>query len=176
MSFKDWGEVAFILDEVVQTVNSVEITKSSEAETRFKIIDRIIREVFQWKDGQVSVEEREIESEKYIDYILRNKDYSIVIEAKKLGASFPSFTKQKKLRLSGQILGTGEVSKAIKQAEGYADSLNANLVVVSNGSCWIVFKPINYRIEQNEYASIFFPLENPLDCEKLFRSPMAPFP
>lgn len=163
----DWGEASEIFDEIKNLINGKDLSAESEAQTRFDVIDRVIKEVLNWKHGQIHVEVPDIgDREGYIDYVLRAGDYSILIEAKKIGATFPSPTKKKKLKITGSVLGIGEVSKAIKQARGYAISKAATLVLVTNGLCWCYFLADD-EIEE-AYAGLLFPFDIGADAESLF--------
>ena len=168
-TYLDWGEVSEKYDLIKQDAISKELNNESEAQTRFDIIDRIIKEILQWKHGQISVEEFvKGEKEAYIDYLLKCGDLKIVIEAKKIGASFPNPTRRKKLKLTGSVLSEGEIGKAISQAETYAREKDADVVVVTNGTCWC-FYPLDSSIEKDLiYAYLLFPFEDVKDAEELF--------
>ncbi|MBI1281985.1 MAG: hypothetical protein GC179_27920 [Anaerolineaceae bacterium] len=163
MSF-DWGEISEVFDEIYKYVGEKDLTDYNEAQTRFDVIDRIIRNVLGWQFGQVSVEERTDVGN--IDYLLRSANYSVIVEAKKSGASFPSPTRKAQLKLSGSVLSTGEINSAINQARSYAEEKDADAVVVTNGLCWCLF-PLNEPREQ-AYAHLLFPFSNPDHPEKLF--------
>ncbi len=170
--YKDWGEVSEIFDQIKKVVNSKDLATTNEAQTRFHVIDRIIKEVLLWSHGQIEVEEPDPNAGErigFVDYILRSNDNTILIEAKKIGASFPVPTKKKKLKLTGQVLGFGEISDAIFQAENYARNKNANIVVVTNGLCWCCY-PLEENKNRDEiYATLLFPFTNPSDPERLFQ-------
>ena len=55
---KDWGQNSNIFDEIFAYAKQNEILKKNEAQTRFHIIDRIIKELLGWKDEFIEVEER----------------------------------------------------------------------------------------------------------------------
>jgi len=164
----DWGEVSEAFDALKKfIVGKDDLSNDSEAQTRFDLIDRMIREVLAWKHGQVFVEAPDTGPKRgYIDYLLRAGDTSVVIEAKKSGASFPSPTKRKKLKITGVVLGTGEIADAISQAREYALSKNSDVVVVTNGICWCYFIPED-EIE-DAYAGLLFPFDVDGDAETLF--------
>src|SRR5260221_312564 len=131
ITYEDWGSVSEIFDQISSYINGRDIIDTNEAQTRFDVIDRLIREVLGWQYGQILVEEPNTgERRGFVDYILRNGDSTIVIEAKRIGATFPSPTKKPKLKLSGSVLSTGEIGQAIKQAEEYARSKQADVVVI----------------------------------------------
>ncbi len=131
------------------------------------MIDRMIREVLAWVHGQITVEER-LENN-YADYILRSGDSIVVVEAKKIGASFPSPTKRRFLKLSGSVLGGGEIRDAIIQVNRYALEKQATFAVATNGLCWCVFQSFESIELPDTNAFLYFPLAHPQDAEELFR-------
>jgi len=165
----DWGELEEKFLEIQKSAFNKKLHNESEAQTRFDVIDRVVKEILQWKHGQISVEERnEVFGQGFVDYILRAGDNIIVIEAKKVGATFPSPSKKKKLKLSGPILGNGEINEALVQAELYASTKQATVLIVTNGHCWC-FYPFGKSIDRNSvYASVLFPFEDPKDAEQIF--------
>jgi hypothetical protein len=81
--FNDWGEVSEVFEDIKRATYNKDLSKASEAQTRFDIIDRVIKDVLQWRHGQISVEERDSDSENQrdrVDYILRSGDITIIIE------------------------------------------------------------------------------------------------
>lgn len=165
---KDWGEVSEIFGDIHKKALDKTLENESEAQTRFDLIDRIIKEVLQWEHGQISVEPHTTgERDGYIDYLLTAGDYKIIIEAKKIGSSFPSPTKRKRLKVTGTILGNTQIKNAIEQAEAYASNKNADIVVVTNGTCWCFFTT-NYTDRNKLYANILFPFDDLSDAEALF--------
>lgn len=161
---EDWGQASVVFDDIKKVVGEKNLVDVNEAQTRFDVIDRIIKEVLGWSSGLIKVEEKSDQG--YVDYILRNSDYTIVVEAKKLGASFPSPTKNVRLKLTGSVLGTGEINRAINQARKYAEEKKAQVVIVTNGQCWCAF-PLN-EPREDVFATVFFPFSSPDDPQKLF--------
>lgn len=105
---QDWGEASGKFDEIETFVKDHDLAATNEAQTRFDVIDRIIREVLSWQHGQVDVEESLGGSRKgFIDYTLQSGDNTVLIEAKKVGAAFPSPTRRKRLKLCGQCARSG---------------------------------------------------------------------
>lgn len=168
--YLDWGEVSDTFQDIIKDAFNKELNNESEAQTRFDLIDRIIKEILQWHHGQISVEEyvKGSAKEGYIDYLLICGDYKIIIEAKKIGAAFPNPSKRKKFKLTGTILGEGEISKAITQAESYASEKDADVVVVTNGDCWCYYDFKNITNRDEVYANILFPFIDISDAEELF--------
>jgi hypothetical protein len=163
----DWGEASEIYDQINSQIGHQELQEANEAQTRFDVIDRIISELLGWRHGQVEVEVPDHgERLGYVDYILRAGDRTILVEAKKIGAAFPSPTKRAKLKLAGSILSRGEIGGAIRQAETYAIHKEADIVVVTNGLCWC-FYSLKDR-DADSYASLLFPFSSVSHAERLF--------
>lgn len=166
---KDWGEISETYEQINKEAFNKNLENESEAQTRFDVIDRLIKEVLQWQHGQISVEPHTTGArEGYIDYILVAGDDKIIIEAKKIGASFPSPTKKRKLKLTGTILGNGAINDALLQAEDYAKNINANIVIATNGKCWCFYPLLKETARDSVYATILFPFDNIDDAEYLF--------
>jgi hypothetical protein len=162
----DWGQVSEKFDAIKSSLSNFNLQEANEAQTRFDIIDRVIKEVLGWEHGSINVEERQIGDSGYIDYVLRVADYVIVLEAKKSGVAFPDVTQRNKLKITGSVLGQGDVHSAIEQAYDYGVTQNADVAIVSNGSCWI-FYPCKNRSSE-DYAYITFPFEKNDDARSLF--------
>lgn len=167
MSF-DWGEASEAFDAISDFMNGRNILEVNEAQTRFDVIDRIIREVFRWPNGSIFVEEHDADGDRsgYVDYLLRVGDWKVLIEAKRAGAAFPNPTRKTRLKLNGGLLSEGEIGAAIRQAEAYAVSKEADIVVVTNGLCWC-FYSLNGRCDDS-YASLLFPFSMYKHAEELF--------
>jgi len=117
--------------------------KVSEADTRAKIIDRILADVLYWPEADLIREENV--NEGFIDYLLKAKQKNfLVLEAKKVGSSFElpvSSEKTKKLKISGIIRKNKPLYDAVLQAQSYAIKTGAKYAVVTNGYSWVVFIP-----------------------------------
>lgn len=165
---KDWGVASVAFDSLRDYVNGKNLAESNEAQTRYDVIDRMIREVLDWAHGSVNLEEYAPGELKtgFVDYLLRSGDTAIVVEAKKIGASFPTPTINTRLKLGGSVLGSGEIAAAIEQAREYADRKGAQVAVVTNGVCWCFFNTSN--INRDSYASLLFPFSKDGHAEQLF--------
>jgi hypothetical protein len=169
--YKDWGEVSSIYDDILKYSKGCELHNANEAQTRFDIIDKFIRDILQWQPGQITVEEyddKKLDKKGFIDYVLRYGDTRIVIEAKKLGSTFPNFSRKKRLKLTGSILGAGAINAALLQAEEYAKNKNANIVCVTNGRCWCFYPYKQDTPRDSTYAYLLFPLDSVADAQQLF--------
>jgi len=141
---------------------------ANEAETRKKLIDRILEDVLGWTDDDISYEERVSEDgvTTYADYIIRTANTSFLIEAKRVGASFSLIPQSKKLKLSGQIM-KDDTGQAILQARDYCRKMSIPFAVVTNGAIWLIFPAV--RTDQVSFAEsnviVFDSLERALGEE-----------
>src|SRR5450759_126437 len=169
----DWAHASESFDELKQIVGTLDLASANEAQTRYDVIDRFIRDVFGWQPGQVKVEEHSAGVRRgFVDYVLRVADTTLVIEAKKIGAAFPSPTRKGRLKLSGSVLGVGDISTAIAQAEVYARAKTADAVCVTNGMCWCFFS--THDRDAESYATILFPFEITEHPARLFAALSEP--
>lgn len=132
----------------------------TEADTRVKLIDRILTQVLLWPESSISREDH-VDSG-YIDYrlVIRDRPY-IAVEAKREGIPFASpVTNSKSLKLSGALLTDKNISEAIMQVRGYCDDAGIRYAIATNGYAWIVFRAIRQDTPWREgYARIFPSLE-----------------
>jgi len=151
------------LEKIIDRVKTQNLADANEAETRLKVINEIITQVLGWQLNDISVEERvgDAPDIKYCDYVLRTAVTTILIEAKKMGATFLLPTNRKSLKLGG-VLSEGEVGDAIRQARDYCREKSIPFTVVTNGNVWIVFPSI--RTDEipfsDSIARIFSSLED----------------
>jgi hypothetical protein len=165
--WQDWGEASERFDALQTFLKGRDLLAANEAQTRFDVINRMIREVLSWRHGQIDVEESVSGSKKgFIDYTLTAGDNSILIEAKKAGAAFPSPTRRKRLKLSGSVLGAGPIYEAIVQVQEYGRVKKADVLVATNGICWCIFsRQAKY---DGAYGHLLFPFDDAEDAESLF--------
>lgn len=133
-----YAQFSKILDEVSQ----LDKKKWSEADTRTKVISRILYEVLGWSKNEASEEERA--GSGYTDYTLKidNKAKAIV-EAKRDNIPFGFEARQssKAYILNGKAFNT-EAKDAINQAVVYSAFKNCELACATNGDEWIVFRAL----------------------------------
>ncbi|MCR8721065.1 hypothetical protein NVV30_20530 [Pseudomonas syringae] len=131
---------------------------ANEAETRKKLIDKIVEDVLEWDDTDISYEERVSEdgSTTYADYIIRTADVSLLIEAKRIGRSFDVVPTQKRVKLTGRIM-EGDTGAAIVQARDYCRKKSIPFAVVTNGAQWIIFPAVRTDAVSfsDSYAIVF---------------------
>lgn len=155
-------------DEALATLNQVKEDFNqfcdlkgnvSEADTRAKIIDKILTEVLGWPEQAIQ-RERHVH-EGYLDYELEvHKKPLITIEAKKAGTPFVFPIQERvhrSLKLSGSILTIPEINEAISQVRKYCDDAGIRYAVATNGYAWIIFRAIREDMGWREGSAKVFP-------------------
>ncbi|WP_311276889.1 AAA family ATPase [Methylobacterium sp. WCS2018Hpa-22] len=111
----------------------------NEAETRFHIIDRIIRDCLGWPEQAFRLEQSQGRS--YSDYEL-GKPRRVIWEAKKEGRLFqlPANPDRKLLGDLPSIIALGgEAADAIKQVQNYCSSRGVDVAIATNGHQLVAF-------------------------------------
>lgn len=135
----DVAHAAFktLMDESGAYLNSIEM----EADTRLKIIDRILVQVLLWPYAELGTEQP---SEKgFADYVCRVQDRSrLIVEAKRDGRSLGCEGRPPgaAFKLSGGVFKADAAKEGIAQAIRYCGAKNAELACVTNGREWIIFR------------------------------------
>jgi predicted type IV restriction endonuclease len=131
--------------------------RSSEADTRVKLIDRILTDVCGWPESAINREEH-VESG-FIDYVLQIQGRKFVaVEAKREGIAFslPNCS-SRTLKLSGTLLTDKPVKDAVAQVRNYCDDAGIRYAIATNGNSWIVFRAIREDIGWREGLARIFP-------------------
>lgn len=114
----------------------------NEAETRFRIIDRLIIECFGWSPEEISLEKPK--GRNYTDYELGNPA-NIIWEAKREGKTFEIPVRRSGSlihKLSSIMMLSGDCSDALVQVNSYCLDRGVSLAVASNGHQIIAFNAI----------------------------------
>lgn len=133
-------------------VSGLRLSDANEAETRFKLIDDVIRQVLGWTVADIHPEERLSEDgrTRFIDYVIRTANTAIVIEAKRIGATFDMpGAADRRVQLTPSFV-KGDLGEAIIQAREYGRGKSIPFAVVTNGYQWIIFPAI--RTDQVEFG------------------------
>lgn len=161
-------DMTLAVSELLEAHQNLILDNSNEAETRKKLIDKILEQLLGWDDTDISYEERVSEDGKttYADYIIRTADISLLIEAKRVGKAFDVIPTQRRVKLSGRIM-EGATGAAIIQARDYCRKKNIPFAAVTNGGAWIVFPAVRTDAVEfsNSYAIIFDSIERILEEE-----------
>ncbi len=129
------------LDSLISEIASYDETIRSEADTRLKVIDRVLCEVLGWPLGQIFTEESS--GDGYLDYKLNVDGRArLVVEAKRDGRDLGIGTRAagRAFRLDGPVFFEAAVKQGIDQAIRYCGQKNAELACVTNGREWLVFR------------------------------------
>lgn len=152
------NEIESVAGKLLTTHAQLVLHNANEAETRKKLIDRIVEDVLEWNDTDISYEERVSEdgSTTFADYIIRTADVSLLIEAKRIGRSFDVVPTQKRAKLAGRIM-EGDTGAAIIQARDYCRKKSIPFAVVTNGAQWIIFPAVRTDTVSfsDSYAIVF---------------------
>lgn len=131
---------------------------SSEADTRVKVIDRVLKEVCGWSESNIAREEHVHSG--FIDYTLslRGRPY-VAVEAKREGIAFvfPQDSIHKSYKLSGAILTKSEIRDAVTQVRSYCDDIGIRYAIATNGYAWVIFRAIREDIPWREGSARVFP-------------------
>lgn len=136
-----------IIKDIIQISKKLSLDDVNEAETRLKVIDKVLFDVLEWTHEDVTVEQRVSEDggTTYADYVIRTANAALVVEAKKVGIPFETISKNRRMKLSRSNL-VDKLGDAIIQAREYCRKLSIQFAVVTNGEQWIIF-PAN-RVDQ----------------------------
>lgn len=115
----------------------------TEADTRARLISRILREGLDWPDANISREEHA--NPGFMDYVLSLQRRTMVIEAKKSGDTFqlpqdvstaPTFT------LNGILRTVKNLQIYINQVQKYCFDNGIEFACVTNGPQWVIFRAV----------------------------------
>lgn len=113
----------------------------NEAQTRFDVIDRVIKECLGWQRDKIKVEAHNDSG--FTDYELHGTGAIAVLEAKREGVSFtlPEDLSSGVCDISALISSAKNVKlkAAMSQVMGYANTLGTAICIVSNGHQWVAF-------------------------------------
>lgn len=117
----------------------------SEADTRAKVIDRILVDVLGWPEELIERESHTSGPKNgFIDYLIGTPQKPIlVVEAKREDVYFnlPEEAGTRRLSLSGTLVTNKEVKETIEQVRQYCvDEALIRYAVATNGYAWIVFE------------------------------------
>jgi hypothetical protein len=116
----------------------------TEADTRARLISRVLHDVLDWPQQNVKREPHA--NPGYMDYVLLTNKPVAVVEAKRSGDTFqlpPDIGKPGRPFLLGGILRSAKtLQEHIDQVAKYCLSNGIEYAVVSNGLQWVVFKAL----------------------------------
>lgn len=142
--------------EVAEYINSVD----TEADTRLKIIDRILVEVLSWPFAELLTEPAAEGG--FADYVCRVQERCrLIVEAKRDGRSLGCGGRPAgaAFKISGPVFHSPAAQEGIGQAVRYCGAKNAELACVTNGREWIVFRGnrLGDGLDTREGSAFVFP-------------------
>jgi GTPase SAR1 family protein len=148
------------IQQILNSFSRLSLHSENEAATRLKVVDRVLKEVLGWTDQDISPETHVSEDGKhtFADYLLRTANVGIVVETKKVGATFDMpLGVNRKERLTSQFV-SGALGDAVIQARDYCRGLGVDFAVVTNGNAWIVFPAQRHdQVTFKDSYAIVFP-------------------
>lgn len=130
----------------------------TEADTRVKVIDRILKEALGWPEDAFA---REVSvHEGYLDYLLTyGKRHLALVEAKREGIPFEvpkTLRARRKYKISGSIKTNPAIKETIEQAHWYSVEMPVRYAIAKNGYAWLAFRAIREDIQWREGYLIVF--------------------
>jgi hypothetical protein len=114
----------------------------TEADTRSKIIDRILRESLGWPETGPFIRREEHIHEGYIDYTLQSGENFLIVEAKRTGKSFSlpkTFSLKMYLSVKNLLLKQGDIRLMYDQVIRYAHERGVPYCALTDGTQWLIF-------------------------------------
>jgi predicted type IV restriction endonuclease len=115
----------------------------TEADTRARLITKILRDALDWPEPNISREE--YASPGFMDYVLSVQRRLLVVEAKKSGDSFNvplDVTTSANFTLSGILRTVKNLNDYINQVLTYCFNNGIEYACVTNGLQWVVFRAV----------------------------------
>jgi len=147
------------IQSILAACESIKLSDANEAATRLKVVDRVLHEVLGWTDSDIEPEEHVSEdgNHTFADYVLRTANVGVVVETKKVGASFELPTTKRKEKLNKSFV-NGPLGEAIIQARDYCRGLGIDFAVVTNGDAWIVYPAQRHdQVQFQDSFALVFP-------------------
>jgi hypothetical protein len=145
-----------VFAEIAPDIDSAVASDTSEAETRFHFIDRILIEVLGWSRDDITVEPPSESG--YTDYLLRIGGINrFVIEAKRSGKTLIDTIKATsgEYKVGGPALSS--CRKGIEQARRYCFEHSVEYAAVTTAGAWVAFFAFRPGIATYDGQAIVFP-------------------
>lgn len=163
----DGERVLVDAQEVVRRLSDIRVGGGNEADTRFQVIDEVLKHFLGWQTADFQMEERTSEdgADYFLDYLITTAQTSLLVEAKRAHVDFTK-VKTGRAALKGAWL-KGDLGRAVAQARDYGRIRGVGFCAVTNGDSWVVF-PINRRdlvSFEDTYAATFCDAASALDAD-----------
>ena len=130
---------------------------STEEDSKFQIISRILTECLGWAHSDIGSERKHENG--FSDYLIKNDDRgALIIEAKRRGIldiNVADKAKMHTLKLKGPAL--KKVKDGVEQAANYAQPNGIPVAVLTDGVSWTVFKTLIVGEHYTEKEAFVFP-------------------
>lgn len=155
--------------DLVKEVGSYIHSVDTEADTRLKVIDRILMEVLLWPHREIYAEAKADTG--FADYGLAvDSRMRLIVEAKRDGRSLGCEGRHAKrgYKLSGGSFRDEAAKEGIAQAIRYCGEKNAELACVTNGREWIIFRGNRLGDGRDTREGVAFVFSNLVEIEEHF--------
>jgi len=126
----------------LERISKIDLDDPSEADTRSKIIDPILKECLNWQCDDIF--RGEYAKPGFVDYVLKIGNRNVlVIEAKKEGYSFKlpiTFGFLRDYTLGGVLKKEKNIAETIEQARRYCSDKGVRFGAITNGDQFIIFE------------------------------------
>jgi hypothetical protein len=132
-----------LFEEILVDRTQWSLPSQTEADTRARLIDRILRDALDWPDANISREE--LANPGYMDYVLSLQRRVMVIEAKRSGDSFrlpPDISTANNFTLAGVLRTVKNLQEYINQVQTYCFNNGIEYAAVTNGLQWVIFRAV----------------------------------
>jgi GTPase SAR1 family protein len=126
-------------DRLQSLIKTLSDTDMNEAQTRFHILDIIIKECLNW-DGSIEIEKYET-GNGFTDFEL-GTPRKVVVEAKREGITFEipaGLSSKLTIPIKTLLLGNQQLKQAIEQATSYCSDRGVPIAIVTNGHQFVIF-------------------------------------
>ncbi|MFT5760884.1 MAG: GTPase SAR1 family protein [Alteromonadaceae bacterium] len=126
-------------DRLESLIKTLSDTDMNEAQTRFHILDILIKECLNW-DGSIEIEKYET-ANGFTDFEL-GTPRKVVVEAKREGISFDipaGISSKLTIPIKTLLLGNQPLIEAIEQVTSYCSNRGVPIAVVTNGHQFVIF-------------------------------------
>ncbi|MGA2769347.1 MAG: hypothetical protein ABSG26_00890 [Bryobacteraceae bacterium] len=129
----------------------------TEADTRARVISRMLHEVLDWPHANVKREE--YANPGFMDYVLLTNRPLVVIEAKKSGDTFRlprDISVARAFTLGGVLRTVKNLQSYVDQVCGYCWRNGIEYAVITNGLQWVIFRAFTDGIQLGNSRTIVF--------------------
>lgn len=132
-----------LFQKIVADQQQFNMDSQTEADTRARLISRVLEEALDWPDVNISREE--YASPGFMDYVLSLQRRVIVIEAKKTGDTFQlpqDISTSSNFTLGGILKTVKHLEAYITQVQTYCFRNGIEYAAVTNGLQWVIFRAV----------------------------------